>query len=74
MGRRALGALDRPTPGSTNPAEVEQLMEIDRFKAEEKLGEQLFWASIGSGIRPQSQATKPPTPTLPASSRRWTGR
>jgi hypothetical protein len=49
---KALGTLDRTTPGSTNPEEVEQVMELERQKAEEKLGEQMFFASIGGGIRP----------------------
>jgi hypothetical protein len=56
---KALGSLDRPTPGSTNPTEVAQLMEIDRLKAESDLGEKLFWASIGSGVRPPKPGQKP---------------
>jgi alpha-beta hydrolase superfamily lysophospholipase len=59
---KALGGLDRPTPGSTNPEEVEQVMEIEQRKAEEKLGEELYWSSIGPGVSPPVPAKKPPTP------------
>jgi transcriptional regulator with XRE-family HTH domain len=55
---KELGGLDRPTPGSTDPEEVEQVMEIEQRKAEERLGEQLFWASIGGGMKPPRKDKK----------------
>src|SRR5205823_5410865 len=45
---KSLGTLDRPTPGSTDPEEVEQRMDLARQKAEADLGQQAFFASLGS--------------------------
>jgi hypothetical protein len=47
---KSLGALERPTPGSTDPTEVRQRIEIDRQKADAQLGEELLFASIGTSF------------------------
>jgi hypothetical protein len=44
---KALGGLDRPTPGATDPEEVAELAGIERKKAEAKREEELLWASLG---------------------------
>ncbi len=46
---KSVGALDRPAPGATDPDEVQQLMDIAREKSEADLGQQRFFASLGSG-------------------------
>ena len=43
---QSLGTLTHPTPGPTDPTEVAQRMRADRQKAEAKLGEDLFHASL----------------------------
>ena len=45
---KSLGTLDRPTPGSTDPEEVSQCMEIERREKENKLRENDLFASLGS--------------------------
>ena len=44
---KSLGTLDRPTPGSTDPEEVEQRMEIERRENESDLSESDLLASLG---------------------------
>ena len=41
---KAVGALDRPRPGSTDPEEMERRMEIARRQKENKLEEEEFYA------------------------------
>jgi hypothetical protein len=44
---KSLGAMDRPTPGSTDPEEISQQMEIERRKKESILEAESFLSSIG---------------------------
>jgi hypothetical protein len=50
---KAVGALDRPRPGSTDPEEVQRLMEIARIQHENRLDEEFFEAKHlhGTGRR-----------------------
>jgi hypothetical protein len=41
---KAVGVLDRPRPGSTDPEEVEKLMEIARLQKQNKVDEEYFFA------------------------------
>jgi transposase-like protein len=45
---KSLGTLDRPTPGSTDPEEIEVQRQLEAQRAQEKLGQELFFASLGS--------------------------
>jgi hypothetical protein len=45
---KAIGTLTAATPGSTDPEEVEERMELNRSQEQQELGEKMFWASIGS--------------------------
>jgi hypothetical protein len=45
---KAIGGLDRPTPGSTDPDEVQRHMKLDRAKAKSKLNDELLLSSLGS--------------------------
>ena len=47
---KALGTLEKPTPGSTDPEEIEQRMQIEKRQKEAKLMDDDFLASIG-GLR-----------------------
>jgi hypothetical protein len=44
---KSLGMLDRPTPGSTDPEEIEQLQKLEKKRAEEKLAEEMLLHSLG---------------------------
>jgi hypothetical protein len=46
---KALGMLDRPTPGSTDPEVIQEQMEIEEQRSSTARGEAMFYASIGSG-------------------------
>ena len=46
---KSLGMLDRPTPGSTDPEEIEEQMEAEQRRSATARGEAMFYASIGSG-------------------------
>jgi len=46
---KSLGMLDRPTPGSTDPEEIEEQMETEGQRSATVRGEAMFYASIGSG-------------------------
>jgi hypothetical protein len=46
---KALGTMQPPTPGSTDPEEVAALMEVEEQEAQNKLDEAKLFASVGFG-------------------------
>jgi hypothetical protein len=46
---KALGTMQAPVPGSTDPEEVEALMEVEQQEAQNKLDEAKLFASVGFG-------------------------
>jgi hypothetical protein len=72
---KALGTLEPPKPGSTDPEEVLQRMEVERRDKEEKMAEERYFSSLGglNGFRPRDvgkPVEQPPTtPTAEAQSR-----
>jgi hypothetical protein len=44
---KSLGVMERPTPGSTDPEEIQQRMKLDQMQAEADLMTNRFDASIG---------------------------
>jgi len=44
---KALGILDRPTPGSTDPEEIAQRQKIEKQRAKKKLEDEMMFGSVG---------------------------
>jgi AcrR family transcriptional regulator len=45
---KAMGVLDRPTPGSSDPEEIAKIQTLERRRVKKKLEEEIFFDSVGN--------------------------